>query len=412
MSFVYIPVASALHDARSLEAATGSIDRALRSLGGAPSPVPVPDPATVPFWFVLTGGTEEEVLRRIAAWRAAGATGPVLVVAHTGHNSLPASLEILARIRQEGASGRIFLLHGDDEAPALAALSRTATALEANRRLAAERIGQIGSPSSWLVASSHDAATVRNRFGATLVPVPLDEIRDLMSREEAIPPSPAELASWDGATSRDGVPESVFRRSLALYRALKAAIADHGLSAITVRCFDWVRQDAATGCLALALLADEGISAGCEGDIPSILMLRWLHHLAGTPGWMANPSDIRPSEGTIALAHCTVPLSLVQSYGFKTHFESGLGLGIDGTFPHGPVTLLRLGGSRLERWWGTEGEITADTHAEGQCRTQVLVCADSDALSRLLDDPLGNHLILAPGHLLSLVSEAFSLLPR
>jgi L-fucose isomerase-like protein len=410
MSFTYIPVASTLHDARSLEAATGAIDRALRSLGGVPGTTP--DPGSVPFWFVQTGGVEEEVLRQIAAWRAAGGAGPVLLAAHTGHNSLPASLEILARIRQDGSAGRIFLLHGADDAPALAALSRTATALEANRRLAAERIGQIGAPSSWLVASSHDAATVRNRFGATLVPVPLDEIRALAAREEAAPPSPAELASWNGATSREGVPESAFRRSLALYRGLKAAIADHGLSAITVRCFDWVRQDAATGCLALALLADEGISAGCEGDVPSILLLRWLHHLAGTPGWMANPSDIRPADGTIALAHCTVPLSLVRSYGFKTHFESGLGLGIDGTFPHGPVTLLRLGGARLERWWGAEGEITADTHAEGQCRTQVLVRTAPDALARLLDDPLGNHLVLAPGHILPLFAEAFSLLPR
>ena len=412
MSFTYIPVASTLHDARSLEAATGSIDRALRTIGGVPSPTPVPAPGTVAFWFIQTGGVEEEVLRRVASWRAAGGIGPIVLVAHTGHNSLPASLEILARIRQDGARGYLHLVHGADDTSSLDAISRTAVALRANRCLAAERIGQVGAPSGWLVASSHSAEVVHRRFGATLVPVSLDEIRARMAREETAPLSPSELASWQAATAHDGVSETVYGRSIALYRALKAASTEYNLSALTVRCFDWVRQDAATGCLALALLADEGISAGCEGDIPSILLLRWLWHLTGRPAWMANPSDIRPADGTIALAHCTVPLGLVGSYSFKTHFESGLGLGIDGTFPHGPVTLLRLGGANLERWWGAEGEIVADTHADGQCRTQVLVRTDSASLTCLLDDPLGNHIILAPTHLLSLFKEAFSYLPE
>ncbi|MBR4189521.1 MAG: hypothetical protein IKQ55_06110 [Kiritimatiellae bacterium] len=411
MSFTYIPVASTLHDARSLEAATGAIDRALRALGGAPAEGPLPPPGAVPFWFVQTGGVEEEVLRRIAAWRDAGGAGPVLLIAHTGHNSLPASLEILARLRQDGAAGRLHLVHGEGDADALGAIARTAAALRANQLLAAERIGQVGEPSGWLVASSHAAEIVRSRFGATLVPVPLDEIRGRMAREEGIPPTPAELAPWQGAAVRDGVPEATYRRSIALYRALKAAAQEHGLSALTVRCFDWVRQDAATGCLALALLADEGISAGCEGDVPSILLLRWLWHLTGRPAWMANPADIRPAEGTIALAHCTVPLGIVQSYSFKTHFESGLGLGIDGTFAHGRATLLRLGGARLERWWGAEGEIVADTHADGQCRTQVLVRTSPEALERLLADPLGNHIVLAPAPVLPLFAEAASLLP-
>ena len=415
MPFTYIPVASGLHDERSLAAATAAIHRALQSAGGTPAPAgsPPPGAADIPFWFVQTGGTEEEVMRRVADWRSRGGTGPVLLLAHAGHNSLPASLEILARIRQDGSRGRIYLLRGDpsSDAPAIEALARTATAIEANRRLAADRIGQIGAPSSWLVASSHSADTVRARFGATLVPVALDEIRALMAREEAVPPSPSDLAAWNAATDCGGVTENTYRRSLALYRALKAAVDKYSLTALTVRCFDWVRQDCATGCLALALLADEGVSAGCEGDIPSILMLRWLQHLTGRPGWMANPADIRPADGEIALAHCTVPLSLVRSYGFKTHFESGIGLGIDGTFPHGPVTLLRLGGSRLERCWAAEGQITADTHADGQCRTQVLVRTAPSDLATLLDSPLGNHLILAPGHILPLVTEALSLLP-
>lgn len=410
MSFTYIPVASPLHDAASLEAATGPFAKAIQSLGGTPSLTPVPDAADIPFWFVLTGGVEGEVLRRLAAWHAAGGRGPVLVIAHPGHNSLPASLEILARVRQLGGQGRIHLLRSPDDADTLSAIARTAKALDANRRIASERIGQIGAPSDWLVASSQDAVAVRRRFGAELVPISLDEVRDLMRQEQATPPTPSELTLWRGATSRDGVSESAYAQAVSLHRALKAVVAKYDLSALTVRCFDWVRQDGTTGCLALALLADSGISAGCEGDIPSILALRWLWHLTGKPAWMANPAALDPATGDLRLAHCTIPLGMVDSYAFKTHFESGIGLGIGGTLPRGPVTLLRLGGADLGECWCAEGELLADTHEDGQCRTQALVRIAPDAAETLLERPLGNHLVLAPGHLRSLIAEAAALL--
>lgn len=410
MGFRYIPVASALHDERALEQATGALEGALQGIGGVRADGDAPAAGEVPFHFVRTGGVEEEVMRRLEGWRARGGKGPVLVVAHGGHNSLPASLEILARVRQCGGRGKVFMLRGADDAETLGAIARTAKALEANRKLAGERIGQVGAPSGWLVASSQPAETVRRRFGARLVPVTLEEVRARMEEEEKKPLDAAGKALWEGAAAREGVGEEAFTKASALYRALRAVVAEYRLSALTVRCFDWVQQDGTTGCLALARLADEGISAGCEGDIPSILMLRWLWHLTGKAAWMANPASADSASGTLSLAHCTVPFGLVGKYSFKTHFESGLGVGIDGTLPKGPVTLLRLGGAELECWWGAEGDITADTHEPGQCRTQVRVQVSPDVVRSLLEDPLGNHLIVAPGHVRGLVETAVGLL--
>ena len=168
-----------------------------------------------------------------------------------------------------------------------------------------------------------------------------------------------------------------------------------------------VTGDGTTGCLALSRLADEGIAAGCEGDIPSAVMLRWVGHLTGKPAWMANPSDLDARTGEILLAHCTVPLALVGAHRLKTHFESGLGVGIDGTFAPGPVTLLRLGGVQLDRWWGAEGHLFEDRHAPDLCRTQVRVRIPSARAAELLEAPLGNHVVLVPGHVLALFREAF-----
>ena len=104
-----------------------------------------------------------------------------------------------------------------------------------------------------------------------------------------------------------------------------------------------------------------------------MVALRWMRHLTGGAGWMANPAELDPVGGEALLAHCTVSLGMVERYAFRTHFESGIGLGIDGVFTPGPVTLVRLGGETLGEVWTAEGELTGNTHEEGLCRTQARV---------------------------------------
>lgn len=408
MSFRYIPVASKLHDQRSLSDMLAGHEKALATLGGKRLDGAVADGEDVAFTFVQTGGVENEVIRRYRSRMQQGKLGPLLLIAHPAHNSLPAALEILAQVQQENGSGRIYLLKGKDDAATLAEIAQTARCMEANRQLAEDRLGLIGASSDWLVASSHRPETVGNRFGLKVVPLAVDELRAHIARDPA-PANGPEFETWNRAAGADGVSRDAFARAVGVYRGLKALAASYRLTAITVRCFDLVTGDGTTGCLALSRLADEGITAGCEGDIPSAVMLRWLWHLTGKAGWMANPSDLDVRKGEILLAHCTVPLGLVGEHRLKTHFESGLGVGIDGTFAPGPVTLLRLGGANLDRWWGAEGTLLEDLHAPDLCRTQVKVRISPPAAGELLGSPLGNHLVLVPGHVRALFREAFEL---
>ncbi|HWP69077.1 MAG TPA: hypothetical protein VN437_07205, partial [Rectinemataceae bacterium] len=147
---------------------------------------------------------------------------------------------------------------------------------------------------------------------------------------------------------------------------------------------------------------DEGIDAGCEGDIPSIVALHWMRLLSGRAAWMANPADISLGEtggkGRLLLAHCTVPRTLLESYGIRSHFESGLGVAVAGAFSPGPVTLARLGGISLDQAWIAEGSIEGSPSDEGLCRTQAVIKMDDADLRKLLENPLGNHLVVAFGH--------------
>lgn len=408
MPFNYIPVASKLHDAQAVSVILAGHEKALAGIGGRRMDGSVADREGVAFHFVQTGGVEGEVVRRYRSRAQQGKAGPMLLIAHPAHNSLPAALEILAQVQQEGGAGRIYLLKAKDDSKTLARIQQTARCLEANRLLAEDRLGRIGESSDWLVASSHRPEVVSLRFGMKVVPLAVDELRECIARDPA-PSAGPEFEVWDRAAGAEGVAQAGFSRAAGVYRGLKELVRARRLSAVTVRCFDLVTGDGTTGCLALSRLADEGIAAGCEGDIPSVVALRWLWHLTGKTGWMANPSDLDLERGEILLAHCTVPLGLVGEHRLKTHFESGLGIGIDGTFAPGPVTLLRLGGANLDRWWGAEGALFESRHAPDLCRTQVRVRIPAPAAAELLEAPLGNHLVLVPGHVKRLFQEAFEL---
>jgi len=122
-----------------------------------------------------------------------------------------------------------------------------------------------------------------------------------------------------------------------------------------------------------------------------------MRALSGEPAWMANPSFIDAEEGRILLAHCTVPLRGLSEYGIRTHFESGLGVAVAGTFPKGPVTLARIGGKDLRRTWIAEAQIFESPRREGLCRTQIVARGDPERFRELLETPLGNHIVAAQG---------------
>ena len=104
MSFKYLAVASKLHDRQSLSKVLAGHERALTAAGGQRLDGAVADGEELAFVFVQTGGVESEVIRRYRSRRQQGKTGPLLLIAHAAHNSLPASLEILAQVQQESGT--------------------------------------------------------------------------------------------------------------------------------------------------------------------------------------------------------------------------------------------------------------------------------------------------------------------
>jgi len=380
--------ASSLHDPDAIK----RLERTLVDGIAAAVPVPVhaveqPVENGLTAVLVLTGGVEREVLKLVSQLPS-----PTLLLAHPGHNSLPASLEILARIRQDGGEGRV--LFGGPEAIA-AELDREARIADAWHELRFSRVGLVGEPSEWLVASDVDRAFLKGRLGIEVSHIPIDELIERVARAA---PKRSEVRRFARSSSGEIAPSrDDLQQGVAVYEALRSVVEENRLAACTVRCFDLVDRLETTGCYALSRLNDERIPAACEGDMQSLFSLYIGRLLAGTAGFMGNISSVDTARNEILIAHCTCPLSLAAEYMIRTHFESGLGVGIQAKIAEGPCTLFRLGGERLDRLFLREGTIRAVAPREDLCRTQLMVTTEGP-VGDLLRAPLGNHHVLLPGH--------------
>jgi L-fucose isomerase-like protein len=392
--FALFAAVSKIHDTTTLRAMVESYTSSLRALGGEPWEPGPGTAAPAPVVFVATGGTERLILESANF----DARVPALLVAHPGHNSLPAAMEVLARIQQLGIRGQVHYLRGPGDADGLQRLAEALQDLGVRRALIESRIGLVGEPSDWLVASSPTIETVTTVWGPAVIPVPLESI---LSEPDGEVVARGEALARDfraGAEALVEPAESDLPAAARVHALLRRVVEAGRLDAVAVRCFDLVMRQQTTGCLALAQLNDEGIIAGCEGDLVATVAMLWVHRMTGAISWMANPSRVDLDRGILSLAHCTVPRVLTGTYRLRSHFESGLGVGIQGTLSTGPVTLVRIGGVRMERLRVIDGALRSNTDHADLCRTQVEIEVGRDQLQELLAQPLGNHLVVVAGH--------------
>jgi len=258
-----------------------------------------------------------------------------------------------------------------------------------------ERVGIIGKPSDWLIASvpTDDVLSKLNGFEFTHIP-----IRELYTIYDAV------LTGADGkllqsfSISNNNIDLKELQKAEAFYLALKQLVKEKNLSAFTIRCFDLLLEYQTTGCFALSKLNDEGIIAGCEGDIVSLIGMVTANRKTNQQAWMANPSQIDMENSQLILAHCTVPTCMTENVQLDTHFESNQGIGLSGKMKETDVTLFRLGGKELNKKFVCTGKIIQHEQNPNLCRTQIRVKVDdSEKLNELLTNPLGNHLLVLFG---------------
>ena len=344
-----------------------------------------------PLIFIKSGGVEGKfkyIFKQVK--------GPYLLLSSGLHNSFAASLEIASFLKQEGE--KVEIIHGDNGyiARRIKELSKI---FEVKNRLASTKLGVIGKPSDWLIASDVDYKKVKDNLGISLIDIEMDELVKEIDQDH----------NFDHLKLNDiknkGFDSKSIEGALKIYSGLKAIVNKYKLDGITVRCFDLLEIYKNTGCLGLSLLNDEGILAGCEGDIPALISMVILHYLTNEPVFMANPSSIDIDKNEIILAHCTLPLNMPDEFYLKTHFESGLGVGIKGNIEEGEGTIFKLSRDGKE-YFVSGGEIVENLDKESLCRTQIRIKIGED-VKYFLQNSLGNHHLICKGDYSKLVREFF-----
>ena len=393
MSIAIYSLTSELHDEKSVSAVTSDflgrigIDYAWRGEDYTDY-----GKHTLSLIYVRTGGTEG-IFKRLLPRLQEQSSNPIYLLSSDKSNSLAASMEILSFLRQQGLNGEI--IHGSADY-----INRRIIMLEkvnrARLKLKQCRLGIIGAPSDWLISSHYDPTMVNRRLGIELIDITMKELLDTLSQL----PAAACEEKTDNAAVAEAIPGAD-----RIYRALQSIVVKYGLTGFTLRCFDLLTSVRNTGCLALAKLNAQGIAAGCEGDVPALLTMAISQALFGVSGFQANPARIDPECGEILFAHCTIPLNMVQRYEFDTHYESGIGVGIRGYAPAGPVTICKVSGD-LSRVFAEEGELITSQAEPDLCRTQQIIrLTDASKVSYFLTHSIGNHHIIVPGHHKMMIEE-------
>ena len=297
---------------------------------------------------------------------------PYYLLTYGHNNSLAASLEILSYIKDNNLKGEV--LHGDTSYLA----NRINTLLTKK-----ERLGVIGKPSDWLIASQVDYNEASKLHNIDLIDIDIDKVVDYYNHD------------YEDLNIEFDYDKVEISKALRLHQVLLRIKEEYQLDGLTIRCFSLLDKLNTTSCLSLALLNSDKITGTCEGDIPAMISMHILNKLTGQVGFQANPSRIDVDNKKMVLAHCTLPLDMVNDYRLDTHFESGIGVAVRGRLKEEVITIFKLS-RNLTDYYVSTGRIIKNLSEDNLCRTQIEIEIDEN-IEYFLTRPYGNHHIVIYG---------------
>ncbi|MBN2492507.1 MAG: hypothetical protein JXQ29_16790 [Planctomycetes bacterium] len=256
-------------------------------------------------------------------------------------------------------------------------------------------------------------------FGVALEGLPVEKLLDYrrIHSDEVEEVTDRLLPAASRAISRDEVKEAV-----RLYWFLKR-LPDN--LAVTVKCLDkgvsaklMDGEFLVTPCLAAALLGEECVGFGGEGDWISAFSSFVVQYLTERPCFMTNvyPQAIHPAwgnhlqvaasqlaENQVVLCHCAyvgaVPPSLAASWRLVRKMDlahQNMGVMVDATLAPGRYSLARFN-THVDAMSVFEGTVS-ETRDTGLYHGRVLAVLDLDYSSRALSHHLvSHHQIVFPG---------------
>jgi len=338
--------------------------------------------------FFLSGGSELPAKKQVSP-------GNFYLLIGSQHDNAYASATEVKSYLNEMKIPSILLDEEEAETPAF--LKDFITVKQALISLRGKHLGQIGQVSDWLISSAIPAGLLESKLGIKLKVIPWSELAHFSEFNASGP----FLDSFSGSTQMD------LTDTAKVSEMLTNTILKQNLDAITVECFPMVQKDSVTACLPLAKFNNEGIPAGCEGDLTAIAGMMLCKELTGIIPWIANIN--KATDEVCMFSHCTISPGLVSDFTVQTHFETGRGTAIEGNFKGDLITIFRFDNT-LSKAFIASANVTGRPKSNSACRTQIEVKLTENEVKLLRQHPLGNHHLIIPGNYKALLHLACTLL--
>jgi len=261
--------------------------------------------------------------------------------------STPGAQQVSEVLTEMGFNYKLVL--GDlDDFDAVHQVKILARAAAVKKRLFNCRLGVIGYPRiKGQTQASFDEVELRIRLGARIVGVGMDLLKTLMveiEEEDA-------LKIWRRVSEGAGkisVNREQLMDAVKAYLATKRIVQEKELNAITIE--DWNELIGIPN-LAFSLLNEEGIPAGCEGDVHATLTLYLLYLLTGRPAFHGELLGVLKEQDALLVGHYGAGAPSLAPSKQEISLEpdrSPMGRGVSVVFQirHGPVTIASLTGRR------------------------------------------------------------------
>lgn len=213
------------------------------------------------------------------------------------------------------------------------------------KSLVGAKIAVIGRRTEGMTPTAADEMEILRLFGARLLHYGLDEFYALADQVD----NAAAEAEWGRIAAQAKAVTSRPEHGVANARtllALRRMVADLDLQAVSIGSYP---QCQGTMCLSIALLNEEGVPTGCEGDVNSTLAIYLLSQLCDAPVHFGEMLALDFEDSSIVTSHCGCGSpSLADEGGF---ILCPVRLANDGvciryTARPGPVTFVNLTGRK------------------------------------------------------------------
>lgn len=275
-------------------------------------------------------------------------------------------------------------------------------AIRAWKYLRTMRVIYIGDiPPHGVVSSkkSSDFQYLKERFGTDFVKL---EFKDYMDRVKGTDDKDAEKLAkkWRNKYTIIDERNEKLEFYAKIYLGLKSLLSKYNANAITIDC-SWLPNIEYVPCFAFSLLSDEGIAAGCEGDIPALYAMASILGASGEPVMMGNLNNNATHEdienNIITVNHDVIPPSMgCSECGLKLRdfhaTEKGLTPYVD-LERNVPVTIAGVHWD-MNKIWTTGGTIQ---WSEDTTHCRITVGTKIEKAKEMHKSSFGHHVVMAYG---------------